>query len=151
MYRQINRDLYGITSLIFVLTALILADIALFENSILLGIIYAIIILALNFMLLYTFCAKCPCKNHCGHIIPGRIALLFKNRPVGKYTKAEKLTAAVLIILLIGLPQIWLWKGADFFFAFWILLIAGTIQIRTVICKNCQNSFCPVNSNFKHA
>ncbi len=151
MYQTINRDLYGVTSLIFILTAIIIADIELFQNHIYLGIIYSSIILTSNFLLVYVFCTKCPCKGHCGHIIPGRFALLFKSRSAGPYSKNENSIIALLLFLLILFPQFWLWLNHGLFLAFWALIITGSLQIRTVVCKSCANTFCPINSNMKHS
>jgi len=148
MYRQINRDLYGVTSLIFILTAILLADLDLFENKSVWGIVYALVILTSSFLIIYVFCAKCPCKNECRHIIPGRLARAFKSKTSGPYSKIENAIVVILLLLLIGFPQIWLWNSTDLFFAFWILIIIGLIQIRTVVCKGCKNSFCPINTSF---
>ena len=147
MHMSINRNLYGVTSLIFILASIIIADIELYLDSIYLGIVYSLIIITSNFLLVYVFCTKCPCKNHCGHIIPGRLALVFTNRKTGPYSKSEiSLTAGLLAVLII-FPQIWLWKNQQIFWAFWALVITGTIQIRTVVCRSCDNSFCPVRIN----
>lgn len=148
MYRQINRDLYGITSLIFILTAILLADIYLFENKVVWGFIYSLFILISNFFIIYVFCRKCPCKRECRHIIPGRLAQAFKVKPDGPYSIFEKISIGILLLILAGLPQIWIWKSTDIFFAFWILIIIGLTQIRTVVCKGCKNSFCPINTGF---
>ncbi len=150
MYRQINRDLFGITSLIFVMTALFVADIELLEKHIFAGILYSLIIVVATDLLLFTFCLKCPCKSNCGHIIPGRLAMHFKSRKTGPYTKTDNIIVSSSLVSLIIFPQFWLWKNWGLFIVFWILLIIGFIQIRKVICRSCGNIYCPANADFKN-
>lgn len=149
MYRQINRDLYGITSLIFILTALIVADIDLLEEHMVAGIFYSIIIIVATGLLLFTFCMKCPCKNHCGHLIPGRIAMHFKTRKTGPYTNTDNIIVSLSLLSLIVFPQLWLWENRGLFLIFWIILIIGIIQIRSVVCRSCENVYCPLNAKIK--
>jgi hypothetical protein len=92
------------------------------------------------------FCAKCSCRTLCGHVIPGKVAMVFIHRTPGPYTTVEIIVTGIALLLLIGLPQIWLWQYTGLFITFWVLIGIAVIQIRTVICRGCDNTYCPARS-----
>jgi hypothetical protein len=139
------RQFHGITSLGLVAVAVIIAAVAIFRVSWQWGILYSLVIIATPIAILYAFCAKCPCRHHCGHILPGKAAKLF-NRQAGDYTLTELIVVGISLLLLMGVPQFWLWLYPGWFIIFWMLNLTALTQIRGVICKHCDNIYCPVNN-----
>ncbi len=135
---------HGLTSLGLIFLAVVLAALAMFMTSWLLGVSYLVAGAVGLVGVLYAYCAKCPCHTHCGHIIPGKIvAALFPARQPGPYTPAELIILVVGLLLLLGLPQFWLWHYMEFFIVFWLLTVIALLQIRTVVCRACDNIYCP--------
>lgn len=138
---------HGLTSLGLVGCALILALVILFQESIVLGIVYLGVCTAGMVVVLYAFCARCPCKKHCGHVLPGQIAGRFHRRP-GPYTPTDFAATAIALLILLGLPQFWLWQHPGVAVVFWVLTGIGLVQIRTYICRACTNVFCPLHARY---
>ncbi len=136
-----NQKFHGITSLIFTLMATLIGLLVISLSSWVLGGIYLVVMIIVPQMLLRTYCAKCPCKAHCGHVFPGKAAMAFEKD--GPYTTTDFLIMGISMVLLIGLPQFWLWQIPFLFGAYWILTAIGLIQIRLTMCPNCNNVYCP--------
>ena len=51
---------------------------------------------------------------------------------------------SIALLLLIGLPQLWLWRSIGLLIVFWALIVIAVTQIRLVICKTCGNVHCPL-------
>ncbi len=145
-----SRQFYGVSSLALLGVGAVLAAIAMFHASVVLGIVYLVICVAAPNALVRAFCAKCSCKAHCGHIFPGRAAQRYA-RPAGPYTAAEWATLAVTALAWIGLPQVWLWQLPGLFVAYWLLTGVALVEIRLVMCRNCSNVFCPLRDQAHHA
>ncbi len=117
-----------------------------FQTSLGLGVVYLVICVAAPAVIIYAFCAKCPCQTHCSHVFPGKLAAALTNRPAGPYTKTELAAVGLALLLLMGLPQLWLWQYRGLFVAFWLLNAVAMIQIRSVVCRACDNVYCPAKS-----
>jgi hypothetical protein len=135
---------HGLTSLTFAGAAIVLAAIAMFQVSAWTGIGYLLVCAVGATLVVYSFCAKCPCKAHCAHILPGKAAMLFKRRP-GPYSRTESALTMVSLLLLIGLPLPALWNNPMMLVAFITLFIIAIVQVRSVVCRACGNSYCPFN------
>lgn len=140
-----NTRFHGVTSLTFVGIAIALAAVAIFQASLWLGIGYLILCGIASFVVVYSYCAKCPCKAHCAHVLPGKAAMSFK-RPPGPYSTAEVLLMVTALTLLIGLPQLSLWHSPVLMAAFWVLCGIAFVQIRSAVCKTCNNVYCPLKN-----
>lgn len=139
---------YGVLSLGIMGVAAIFAALAMFATSWLLGVVYLAICAFTPQAIVYGFCAKCPNKEQCGHVFPGKAAMRML-RPAGAYTPFELGGLGVAAILLFGFPQVWLWRYPALFWAFWGLLIVAGVMIRLAMCPVCGNVYCPGNPQFK--
>jgi hypothetical protein len=138
----------GILSLLLVLIALTFGNYIIFEHSALYGYIHLMIILTSFLIVLYSFCAKCPCRlDNCGHYFPGKLTLLLPKRTPGKYTVSEFFGTTTALAAMIGFPQFWLLKNINYFSWFWTALLIAAILIRTSVCPACDNKECPGNNN----
>jgi len=138
-----NTKIHGITSLSLVMLTLIIATVVMFLTSWLLGVVYLLVAALAMFIIIYGFCAKCPCRTHCGHVIPGKLAVALTKRQSGPYTTIEVVGLVLGLVLLVGLPQPWLWTYRGWFITFWVLNAIALIQIRSFVCRVCDNIYCP--------
>jgi hypothetical protein len=136
---------YGIISIGLVLVATVIAIVAMFRTSLALGVVYLVVCAVAPGVILYAYCAKCPCRMSCGHVFPGRLATIFGNRQPGPYTTVELIALVLALLLLLGLPQVWLWHYTGLFVAFWVLNAIALVLIPAFVCRACDNAYCPVN------
>ncbi len=140
-----SRRFHGLTSLGLVGVALALAAIAMFQASWGLGGLYLVVCVVAPGVILYTYCAKCPCKGRCAHVLLGWGAGFFEREP-GPYSRVEMAALALALLALLGTPQPWLWRQAGLFAAFWILNAVALLQIRRYVCRACENVYCPLKA-----
>jgi hypothetical protein len=151
--KTINSQFHGVTSLGLVLTATVIAAVVMFMTSWVLGVVYLVVCVVASQAILRAFCAKCPCKTHCAHVFPGKAAMAIEREP-GPYTVVELGALGLSFLLLFGLPQVWLWRYAGLFVAYWALSAIAFVQIRMVACRACDNVYCLLKSrcpNGRHA
>ena len=138
-----NTRFHGVMSISLIGLATALAAVAMFRASVALGIGYLMMSGVAGGAVLYAFCAKCPCRARCGHVVPGKIAALFGREP-GPYTPIEYGVLALFGLVLIGVPQVWLWRTPWLLIGYWALAGVGLVQILTFVCRSCSNLHCPV-------
>ena len=141
---MMKTQFHGITSLGLMLVASAIATVAMFQTSWMLGAVYLVVCVAAPVVILYAYCAKCPCRTHCGHVFPGKAAMVFKSRQAGPYTTTELAVVGLALLLWIGLPQVWLWQYTEMFVTYWVLSAIAIAEIRAVVCPACENVYCPV-------
>ena len=137
---------HGIISIFLIgIAILIAAYVAAFLNLLLmLGfLLFSILSVA---VVIFSYCAKCPCKNHCPHLLPGLIANNINRQP-GPYTKLELFGLIIALSILLLMPNIWLWHNLPAFILYWIIVIIAIFEIRKYVCKPCGNINCPLNQN----
>jgi hypothetical protein len=139
-----NQKFHGITSLILVAIATLIGLVTMWLSSWGWSGIYLAVMIIVPQVLLRTYCAKCACKAHCGHVFPGKVAMAFAKD--GPYTPTDFLIMGVSMLLLVGLPQFWLWQIPLLFGTYWVLTGIGLIQILLTMCPNCNNVYCPVRA-----
>jgi hypothetical protein len=144
-----TRKFNGITSLILIAIATLIALVVMSLNSWVWGALYLAIMIIAPQAILRTYCAKCPCKTHCAHVFPGKAAMAFK-KDAGPYTPTELIIMIGSLGVLIGLPQFWLWQYPVLFVSYWILSGIAFIQIRLTVCPGCNNIYCPVRIRARH-
>ena len=143
-----SKKIHGLTSLGLVLIALVLAARILFQEAVGLGVGYLVLSGSAILVVLYAFCSKCSSRDNCGHVFPGMMARMFKNRKTGPYTKAEFLWTILSLLFIIGFPQVWLWRNLGLLVLFWALILAAVVEIRLAVCRACDNIHCPGNGKF---
>jgi hypothetical protein len=141
-----SRQFHGVTSLGLAALAIVIAAITLFQNSLVLGVIYLAACGIGGWTVVYAYCSKCTCKANCAHVLPGKAALIYNRQP-GPYTKTEIAALILALLPIIALPQFWLWQSKSLFIIYWLLIAIALIQVRTVICRSCDNTHCPLNNN----
>jgi hypothetical protein len=138
-----SKRFHGLTSLGLVALALVIATVVMFQTSWVLGVVYLVVCVAAAATVVYAYCAKCPCKARCAHILPGKAALALERQPE-PYTKTELLALLVAFLLLMGMPQPWLWRHSSLFIAYWVLSAIALVEVRATVCRSCDNVYCPL-------
>ena len=135
---------HGLFSLILICLSVVIAAAYLLGNFIGWGLVYVGIIALANPAVLYSFCAKCLCREDgCSHFIPGKLTRLLPARRPGPYSFLDYFATAAALAALIGFPQIWLWRSKGLFILFWVLVTIGLVEILFFVCRACRNTNCP--------
>ena len=135
---------HGITSIGLVVVAVVIAAVTVFQASPVLGLVYLVGCAVAPLGIVYAYCAKCPCRARCAHVIFGKLAMALTNRQPGPYKPAEIAVVGQALLWLLGLPQVWLWQTPIWFGAFWVLNVVAVMQIRLAVCPACDNVHCPL-------
>lgn len=108
------------------------------------GILYAVLLLVLPVIIIYSFCTKCSCKSEgCGHVMPGKIAGLMPDKSGQKYTGCDMAGVIIPFLILVIFPQPWLYTNTLLPIIFWVVLAASLAYIRLYVCIGCENTECP--------
>ncbi|MCP4129714.1 MAG: hypothetical protein GY754_01740 [bacterium] len=138
------KRFHGVFSLFLVFVANGVGVAAIFPFSRTLALVYGAVVPLAWLLIIFFFCAKCPCRDHgCGHILPGKLTKIFPPRKQGKYSPLDFGATGIALALLVGIPQYWLWQNTVFFIAFWAINTIALLEIRLLVCKECSNEFCP--------
>lgn len=139
-----DSKFHGVFSLVLIFTTVVIALIYMLSVSAGLGLVYLVIILTSNPIVLYTYCAKCVCREDaCSHVFPGKLTRLLPARKQGSYSLGDYVWTGVSLVALLGFPQVWLWQNKTLFVVFWIILLVGLAEILFLVCPRCQNENCP--------
>ena len=141
-----RRKLCGITGLSLVTIATIIAAHSIAQASLIYAGGYLILSGVCGVLITYVFCAKCPIKTVCAHIIPGLLARIWPDKQ-GPYTRWELFFTAVLFALIILPPQGFLvteWKSG---IIFWFCIIGACLCSSCYLCPDCENRFCPFSGS----
>ena len=136
--------IHGVFSLLLITAAVVIALAYMLSQSISRGLVYLAILMLANPIVLYSYCAKCLCRDDsCSHVIPGKLTRLMPTRKPGRYTFMDYFGTAISLIVLFGFPQFWLWQNLAMFALFWGVLIIGLVEILIFVCRACSNTNCP--------
>ncbi|MBN2390603.1 MAG: hypothetical protein JXR84_07765 [Anaerolineae bacterium] len=134
---------HGIMSLTLVAVTVIIAALVLAQVTCGWAVGYLLLCVAGGSAILYACCAKCPCKTCCEHVLPGNLAGQFPRKP-GPYSAIELAGVIIAGLLILGLPQLWLWRSLVAGIVFWVLNTIAFVQILLGVCSACANSHCPI-------
>lgn len=139
------RTFHGVFSLLLIVAAVFSAILWLFQTALLAAWIYVIIAAVAPVVVVYSYCAKCPCRfSDCGHVFPGKLTRILPQRESSDYEIGDYLGMLLPLVLLFGYPQYWLWNAGGAFALFWALLLLAGAEIIVYVCKGCRNDLCPV-------
>ena len=142
-----RSNFHGVLSLILILASVVMALSHMLRVSPGWGLIYLGLIILVNPIVLYAYCAKCLCRDDkCSHVFPGKLTRLIPPRKQGPYTLMDYFWTALSLIALFGFPIPWLWQSTGLFFGYWLLLLFGLAEILFFVCHTCRNQNCPMCS-----
>lgn len=135
---------HGVVSISLVGISVLAATVTAFQASLALGLVYLAGCALAPLAIVYAFCAKCPCRTRCAHVIFGKLAVALTDRQPGPYTPIELAVLGLGLLWLLGLPQVWLWRTPVWLAVFWLLNAVAVVQIRLAVCPACDNAYCPL-------
>lgn len=145
-----KNKIHGVFSLIIASTAILISAYFISKSSIALGTAFIILCGIIAVAILRLFCAKCPSRNNCGHVLPGlALKKLFKNVKPGPYSFVDISIFLFSVAIVVIIPQFWLYKNMPVFIVYWAMIIIAGIDIKFAVCTQCENGFCPSNRKFK--
>jgi hypothetical protein len=140
---------HGIISFFLILMAVATALGAVFPNSLTLGLLYICVVLVSFANIVYSYCAKCPCRTkECGHVIPGRLTRLLPRRKEGPYSFFDILSTIISGAAIVLVPQIWLIDNILSLVVFWLLMVVAGLEIVFLVCPDCSNKHCQLNKGY---
>jgi hypothetical protein len=139
------RRFNGVMSILLVFAALTIGVVVVFRRSMALGFVDLALAVLWPFPAAWFFCAKCPCRLDCGHVILGAITRILPERKPAPYTWGEAIGMIIPALAAFAFPQYWLWQNTAAFVFFWVLCAAGAVQARFGVCTGCGNTYCPLN------
>ncbi|MZP29034.1 hypothetical protein GTO91_04825 [Heliobacterium undosum] len=136
---------HGVLSIGLIGLAFVLGFVALLPYSSSIAFGYLLVLVLAVPVIVFSYCSKCLCRVYaCGHVFPGKLTLWLPERKSDAYGLADYTGVIVPLLLMVGIPQYWLWKHTYLFSAFWVLLAIAVAEIRAFVCKGCGNEHCPL-------
>ncbi len=127
--------------------AFLIALHAIGASSVLLAVLYGCMLALSGIAILYSFCAKCRCRDTtCGHVIPGMITRYLPRRLPSRYSLSDRIGILLPIAVSLIYPQYWLAGSPLEWAVFWILMVGAAVEMRVSVCPGCTNRYCPARS-----
>jgi hypothetical protein len=121
---------------------------AIFLHSFWWGWIYlGVAILGQAFFVLPSLCGHCPYPNQyrdCLFLPAGIMRRLVGYRGP-KVTASETALIGITLLLVVGIPQVWLIKHTGLLILFWAVLLPFLAYFPFSLCKRCRHTGCPSN------
>jgi hypothetical protein len=143
-----HRKRHGVISLGLAALAVAMAVVAALHRSLALGMGYLLLSALSIPVILLAYCAKCPDRDDCGHVLPGRAVSILGKRKTGPYSASDLALTAAALLVVFGLPQAWLWRQPSDGVMFWGIMAVAAFDIRLVVCADCGNRHCPGNRGY---
>jgi hypothetical protein len=139
---QKRNKTHGIISIIQFSIAIVIAVYSIYTVSILYFVAYLALLVICMVVVLFSYCTKCASNKDCSHIIIGKVIHLFPKRKQRDYSIYDYLGVSVPLLLIVGIPQYFLWNNLYLLLFFWIFFIGALIEIIKYVCPRCLNNRC---------
>jgi hypothetical protein len=83
---KISKKKYGIIGLVMYIVAFLVALYGILPYSVTAAGIYLVGSIAVYLIFVYAFCAKCPVRDNCNHVLMGIVTHLMPGRTIGGYS-----------------------------------------------------------------
>ncbi|NLV25898.1 MAG: hypothetical protein GXY48_01810 [Methanomicrobiales archaeon] len=137
-----KKKIFGIVGLIFGIIAILTGVYALYLNSLFMAGGYLFFVAIVGVLFTRFFCASCPIKDTCIHILPGYIARIWKERP-GPYTPVNLLISGFLFVIIFLPPLPALIRLPVPLLIFLVCIGLAALTSIQFLCPECENRFCP--------
>jgi hypothetical protein len=145
LLKEIKGKLHGVVSLGLLGIAIIIGFLGILVENVEMASLYLIFVFISPFPVCYFFCLKCPVRSiNCAHVFPGKLTKIFKPKGSRKYTFTDYFITFFVLIILIALPQFWLFQRPLMLTSFWILTLFAGFEAKFFVCVSCQNVNCPL-------
>ena len=141
--QQAKVKAHGTISISMRFTALLLAMFVLFKYSILIAVVYILAIGLFLYLVASVYCSKCQTRDNCNHLFIGSLSKVISEYKDESYTSRDIIIgAAIPFVIVIALPQFWLFKNLYYFIAYWILFVIAGLEVSLFVCSACANKKC---------
>jgi hypothetical protein len=139
-----SKETYGITGLAMITAAFLVGLYGILRYSVTGACIYLAGSIAVFLIFVYAFCAKCPVRNECVHIVMGMATLVLPGRSPGIYSRCDLLGTTLFFGFIALFPQFWLIRDPVLMVIFWILFLGDLAITHYRCCRGCGNTNCPL-------
>ncbi|MDY6903651.1 MAG: hypothetical protein SWH61_03100 [Thermodesulfobacteriota bacterium] len=140
-----KKRFHGIFSIVLLIATIAVGLYQVWIHSMAMGGLYILIILLAWPVMIYSYCAKCECReNGCRHVFVGGMTRLLPARQNTPYSAMDYLGLTVCLAAILGFPQYWLWQSPLMWIIFSVLPLLAGIEIWLFVCKGCGNTKCPI-------
>ena len=137
-----SKKTYGILGLVMITAAFLVGLYGILQYSGTAACIYLIGSIAVYLIFVYAFCAKCPVRNNCNHVVMGMVTHFIPNRTTGAYSRCDLLGTLLFFAFVALFPQYWLIRTPMLMLVFWILFVGNLVITHYRCCKGCGNIYC---------
>jgi hypothetical protein len=137
-----SKQFYGIIGLCMLVASILVGLYGISASSVTAACCYLAGIIVLFIVFIAAFCAKCPVRDRCVHVVIGMLTRLVPPRPAGPYRRLELLAVCLFFGFVAIFPQYWLIGDPFLLVAFWILFAGEWVLTRSTCCAGCGNRFC---------
>ena len=138
----IQDKFHGVFSLALIDLAFIIAIYSIALQSIAMAGLFTLLIIVGFGIVIYSFCTKCSSNKDCGHVLLGPIAQKMPKKEIGNYKTKHYLGALVPILILVAIPQYWIWQSLWSGISFWALFAIAGSEVNKFVCTKCNNRAC---------
>jgi hypothetical protein len=146
MKGQKMKQINGIIAVCMLMVTFCVGIVGIVAYSTPAALIYLVCTSFLLLLFVYAFCAKCPIRSRCVHILMGLITQVLPDRKESPYTRSELGVVILFFAFLVLFPQFWLIQNPVMFLVFWALFIGEWILTHFTCCRGCGNVFCSLRS-----
>ena len=139
-----SKKTVGIIALALITAAFITGLYGILLYSVIMTGIYLIGSIAVFLFFVYAFCAKCPVRNDCNHVLMGMATHLMPARTTGAYSRCDLLGTVLFFGFIALFPRYWLIRNPLLMLVFWILFFGNLVITHYWCCKGCGNTCCPL-------
>jgi hypothetical protein len=137
-----SKKTYGVIGMLMVIAAILVGLSGILPYSVTAAGMYLAGSIVVFLIFVYAFCAKCPVRDNCTHIIQGRLTHLMPGRTTGPYSGCDLLGLFMFFGFVALFPQYWLIRNLLLMGIFWILFLGNLIITHFGCCRVCGNIYC---------
>ena len=137
-----SKKTYGVIGMVMVIAAILVGLYGILQYSVPAAGIYLVGSIAVFLIFVYAFCAKCPARDTCNHILQGMLTHCMPGRTTGPYSRSDLLGLLLFFGFVALFPQYWLIRNLMLMGVFWILFLGNLVITHFGCCKGCGNIYC---------
>ena len=133
---------YGFIGLIMLIAAVFVGLYGILPYSVTAAGIYLVGSIVVFLIFVYAFCAKCPARDTCSHVLQGMLTHCMPGRTPGTYSRSDLLGLLLFFGFVALFPQYWLIRNLMLMLVFWLLFLGNLIITHFMCCRGCGNIYC---------
>jgi hypothetical protein len=133
---------YGIIGLLMLIAAVLVGLYGILPYSLTAAGIYLAGSIVVFLIFVFAFCAKCPARDTCTHVLQGMLTRCMPGRTTGPYSPGDLLGLLVFFGFVALFPQYWLIQNLMLMVLFWLLFLGNLVITHFMCCRGCGNIYC---------